>query len=196
METQVYFMYWLFENYNTDPVARFILNNREIYWIPIYNVDGYVYNQTTNPNGGGLWRKNRKPCSGGIGTDLNRNYGTYQFWNAPNGGSSTTCGSDTYRGTLPFSEPETNAMKDFINSRNIKTMLNAHTYGNLLLKPWAWSDPNVTPDDPVFQLYSLDMTDTSNYALGTSFQTLQYYIRAAHTTGIITIQTLKIMSLL
>ena len=177
METQVYFMYWLFENYNTDPVARFILNNREIYWIPVYNIDGYVYNQTTNPNGGGMWRKNRKPCSGGTGTDLNRNYGTFQFWNSPNGGSSTSCGSDTYRGTLPFSEPETNTLKNFINSRNLKTMLNAHTYGNLLLKPWAWSDPNVTPDDAIFQLYSLDMTDTSNYAIGTSYQTLQYYIR-------------------
>lgn len=177
METQVYYMYWLFENYNTDPVARFILNNREIYWVPVYNIDGYVRNQTTNPNGGGMWRKNRKPCSGGIGTDLNRNYGIYQFWNSPNGGSSTSCGSDTYRGTHPFSEPEVNNMMNFINSRNFKTALNAHTYGNLLLKPWSWSDPNVTPDDPIFQLYSLDMTDTTNYAIGTSYQTLQYYIR-------------------
>jgi carboxypeptidase T len=177
METQVYYMYWLFENYNTDPIARFILNNREIYWVPVYNIDGYVYNQTTNPNGGGMWRKSRKPCSGGIGADLNRNYGIYQFWNSSNGGSSTNCASDTYRGTEPFSEQEVNNMKNFINSRNFKTALNAHTYGNLLLRPWAWSDPNVTPDDNIFQMYSLDLTDTSNYAIGTSSQTLQYYIR-------------------
>ena len=52
METQVYFMYWLFENYNIDPLATFILNNREIYWIPIFNIDGYVYNETTNK-----WRR-------------------------------------------------------------------------------------------------------------------------------------------
>src|SRR4030095_12646230 len=59
METQFYYMFWLFENYNTDPTARYILNNREIYWIPVFNADGYVHNQTTNPNGGGMWRANK-----------------------------------------------------------------------------------------------------------------------------------------
>ena len=62
METQFYYMYWLFENYGSDPVATYILNNREIYWIPVLNPDGYVYNETYS---GGGWRKNRKPCSGG-----------------------------------------------------------------------------------------------------------------------------------
>lgn len=177
METQVYYMYWLFENYNTDPIARYILNNREIYWIPVYNVDGYVYNQTTNPNGGGLWRKNRKPCSGGTGTDPNRNYGIYQFWNAPNGGSSTSCGSDTYRGTLPFSEPETNNMKNFVNSRIIKTAFGAHTYGNLLIKPWAWQDPNPTPDDGMFNQFLADMKASNNYTTGFPSQTVGYMVR-------------------
>ncbi len=56
METQFYYFFWLFENYNNNHTARYILNNREIYWVPVYNADGYVYNQTTNPNGGGMWR--------------------------------------------------------------------------------------------------------------------------------------------
>lgn len=53
METQMYYFYWLFENYGTNSTATYILNNREIYWIPVFNPDGYEYNHTTNPNGGG-----------------------------------------------------------------------------------------------------------------------------------------------
>lgn len=175
METQFYYMYWLFENYNTDPIARYILDNREIYWIPVFNADGYVYNETYT---GGNWRKNRKPCSGGTGTDLNRNYGIYNFWNAPNGGSSTSCGSDTYRGTLPFSEPETQAVMNFVNSRNIRAGFGAHTYGNYLIKPWAWCDPTPTPDDAIFNVFLADMKASNPvYTTGTPSQTVGYYVR-------------------
>jgi hypothetical protein len=184
MQTQVYYMYWLFENYNTDPVARYILNNREIYWIPVLNVDGYVHNQTTNPNGGGMWRANKhltSPPSLTCGpVDPNRNYGTYQFWNSPNGGSSTDpCqgGQGTYRGTLPFSELETQNMKSFVNSRNFKTAFSAHTYGNLLIKPWCWQDPIGTPDDAMFNVFLADMSATNGYVTGFPSQTVGYKVR-------------------
>ncbi|MGA2667547.1 MAG: M14 family zinc carboxypeptidase, partial [Ignavibacteria bacterium] len=107
MEQQLYFVYWLLENYNIDPIATYILNNREIYWMPFFNPDGYVYNETYS---GGNWRCNRHITTGNCGpVDLNRNFGIYQFWNSTNGGSSTdpcSGGSGTYRGTLPFSEIE------------------------------------------------------------------------------------------
>ncbi|HEY3250962.1 MAG TPA: M14 family metallopeptidase, partial [Ignavibacteria bacterium] len=182
METQFYYMFWLFENYDTDPLARYILNNREIYWIPVYNADGYVYNQTTNPNGGGMWRCNRHFTSGSCGpVDLNRNYGIYQYWNSSNNGSSTDpCagGQGTYRGTNPFSEPETQAMRNFVNSRNFNSSFNAHTFGNYLIKPWAWIDPQVTPDDNKYEEYLSDMKASNPiYISGTSSQTLGYYIR-------------------
>lgn len=177
MESLIYYMYWLLENYNIDPLATYILNNREIYFVPILNGDGYYYNETTNPNGGGLWRKNRKPCSGGYGIDLNRNYGIYSFWNASNGGSSTSCGSDTYRGTTPNSEPETQAFETFVNSRNIKSGISFHTYGNHLLKPWSWCDPTPTPDDNIFYEWGMDMTKDNHYNYGTCYQTLGYYSR-------------------
>ncbi len=123
MSNILYFVYWLVENYNIDPIATYILNNREIYFTPFINPDGYVYNQTTNPNGGGQWRKNRRPQAGATGVDLNRNFGTYNFWNSTNGGSSTSPSSDTYRGPHPFSEPETQNFKTFFNSRNFKVHL-------------------------------------------------------------------------
>jgi len=177
MESLIYYMYWLLENYNIDPLATYILNNREIYFIPIYNGDGYFYNETTNPTGGGLWRKNRHPCSGGYGIDPNRNYGTYQFWNSTNGGSSTSCSYDTYRGTNPNSEPETQAFENFVDSRNFKSGISFHTYGNHLLKPWSWCDPSPTPDDAIFYEWGMDMTQYNHYNYGTCYQTLGYYER-------------------
>ena len=177
MESLIYYMYWLLENYNVDPMATYILNNREIYFVPIYNGDGYYYNETTNPNGGGMWRKNRKPCSGGTGTDPNRNYGLYAYWNSTNGGSSTSCGVETYRGTSPNSEPETQVFESFVNSRNFKSALSFHTYGNHILKPWAWCDPTPTPDDAVFNEWATDMRQYNNYNYGTCYQLLNYYSR-------------------
>lgn len=181
METQFYYMFWLFENYNTDPVARYILDNREMYWIPVLNADGYVHNQTTNPNGGGMWRANRRIISGNCGpVDPNRNFGTYQFWNSTNNGSSTdqcSGGQGTYRGTLPFSEPETNNMKNFVNSRNFKTAFSAHTYGNYLIKPWCWQDPIGTPDDAIYNQFLSDMQLTNGYTTGFPSQTVGYKVR-------------------
>jgi carboxypeptidase T len=182
METQFYYFYWLFENYGTDPLATYLLNNREIYWIPIFNVDGYVYNQTTNPTGGGMWRANRHFTTANCGpVDPNRNYGIYQFWNSSNGGSSTDAcsgGQGTYRGTSPFSELETQAVMNFVNSRNFNAAFGAHTYGNYLIKPWAWSDPQVTPDDNKFSQFLADMKASNPvYTTGTPSQTVGYYVR-------------------
>lgn len=180
METQMYYFYWLFENYGTDPVATYILNNREIYWMPVFNVDGYVYNETTNPNGGGMWRCNRHGNGSCGWVDLNRNFGIYQFWNSSNGGSSTdSCsgGQNTYRGKSPFSEIETQNYMNFVNSRNFSTAFNAHTYGNYLIKPWAWSDPLTTPDDYKFNQFLSDMSATNNYTTGTPSQTVGYTVR-------------------
>ncbi len=75
MMQMIYFMYYLLENYNTNSSVQYIVNNRELYFIPVFNPDGYEYNRTTNPTGGGMWRKNRRNNSGSYGVDLNRNYG-------------------------------------------------------------------------------------------------------------------------
>ncbi|MEE9450254.1 MAG: M14 family metallopeptidase [Ignavibacteriaceae bacterium] len=133
MMQMIYFMYYLLENYSSNAEAEYLINNREMYFIPVLNPDGYEYNRQTNPNGGGMWRKNRKNNDGSYGVDLNRNYGPYEYWNAPNGGSSTDLNSDTYRGIAPFSEPETAAIRDFLASKNLKNTLNYHTYSNLLI---------------------------------------------------------------
>ena len=176
MMQMIYFMYYLLENYNTDPSVQYIVNNRELYFIPVVNPDGYEYNRTTNPNGGGMWRKNRKNNGSSYGVDLNRNYGPYTYWNAPNGGSSTDPSSDTYRGTAPFSEPETNSIKNFLATRYFKNALNYHTYSNLLIYPYGALEQE-TPDSAIFREFARDMTAYNGYTYGTDQQTVGYSTR-------------------
>ncbi len=163
MMAVMYYMYYLLENYGTDPEVTYLVNNREIYFMPVVNPDGYEYNRSTNPNGGGMWRKNRRNNGGSFGVDLNRNFG-FQ-WGFNNTGSSGSPSSETYRGTAPFSEPETQAMRDFTNSKNFKTALNYHTYSNLLLYPWGYIN-QPTVDNEIFVEYTADMTRYNNYTTG------------------------------
>lgn len=177
MMQMIYFMYYLLENYNTDPVVKYLVDNRQMYFIPVVNPDGYEHNKTIAPNGGGMWRKNRRNNGGGIfGVDLNRNYGPHQYWNADNGGSSLSTAAETYRGTAPFSEPETQAIRDFLASRRIKTALNYHTFSNLLIYPYGALNIE-TPDSLIFREYAADMTRYNNYLYGTDLQTVGYATR-------------------
>ena len=55
----IYYMWFLLENYRKDAFVKSLVDSTEMYFIPCVNPDGYIYNQATNPNGGGYWRKNR-----------------------------------------------------------------------------------------------------------------------------------------
>ncbi len=167
----LFYMYYLLENYDTDPNMKALVDHTEMYFVPVVNPDGYVYNETTNPNGGGMWRKNRKINSGTscMGVDPNRNYG-YQ-WGYDNSGSSPDPCDATYRGEAAFSEPEVIAMRDFANNHEFRLALNYHTYSNLLLYPWGWtSDPS--PDEELMNTYAEMMTQDSHYTYGASSTTI------------------------
>ena len=164
-----YFMHWLGENYNSDLLAQHLVNNREIWFIPAINPDGLVYNQSIAPSGGGMQRKNtRDTCSGTpLGVDLNRNYG--YLWGYDNDGSSPDGCSETYRGTSPFSEPETQAVRDFVNQHNFKINFNYHSYSDLLIYPFGYEYENNAPqeDIDIFIEYGEDMVQYNDYVLGT-----------------------------
>lgn len=167
----IYYMWYLLENYDTDTEIQYLLENTELYFVPCLNPDGYIYNESTNPNGGGMWRKNRRNNGGSFGVDLNRNYG-YAFA-YDNIGSSGTPTSDTYRGTAAFSEPETQNMRDFCNAHNFTFSFNYHTYGNLLIYPWAYND-QLTPDSSGYRAYASVMTKENKYTYGTNMETIGY----------------------
>lgn len=177
MMQMFYFIQYLLDNYTIDDEVKYLLNNRELYFIPVVNPDGYFYNETIDPDGGGGWRKNRSLNEdSSYGVDLNRNYGPEEYWDAPNYGSSTLPYSTVYRGPVPFSEPETQAVKNFLNSHDIKACLNYHTYSNLLIFPYGALEEE-TADSNTFREFAVDMTVKNNYSVGTDMQTVNYSTR-------------------
>lgn len=163
-EFPIMFAKYLCENYDTDPAIRWLVDNRELYLVPVVNPDGFVYNETTNPNGGGMWRKNRSPQAGGqIGVDLNRNYPN--FWGYDNIGSSPTPSDITYRGPSAASELETQAMINFVNGRQIITHDSIHTYAGMTLYPWGYVN-TPTAHEAEFQYLGQKMTEHNGYEYG------------------------------
>ncbi len=175
-----YFVRWLCENYSYDVTARFLVDNREMWFVPIINPDGYVYNETMAPNGGGMHRKNRRPnpnnsnCNNGTqqGVDLNRNY-SYN-WGANNSGSSGNPCSGVYRGTSAFSENETEAISDFILSRQFNNVLHYHSYSNVLIHSWGDSTLPDEPDLSTLREIGAEMTRVNGYEVGTGMETIGY----------------------
>jgi len=169
-----YFIYWILENYNIDDDATQILNTREMWFIPIVNPDGYEYNRSIAPNGGGMQRKNmRNTCNGSAdGIDPNRNYD--YMWGLDNEGSSPDPCSETYRGTSAFSEPETQIVRNFIEQKNFTIAMNYHSYSNLLIYPFGYSYENPMDSDDLntFIEYAQDMTQYNNYEWGTGTELL------------------------
>ena len=174
MMAVMYFMDYLLERYGSDPEVTYLVDHREMFFVPVVNPDGYVYNQQQEPNGGGQWRKNRRDNGNGwYGVDLNRNYG-YK-WGYDDYGSSPYPFSDTYRGSGPFSEPETQAIRDFVQSRHLVLAINYHTYSDLLIYPWGYVDA-LTPDSLLYKLYATVLTEVNRYNFGTGEETVNYSV--------------------
>ena len=172
MQQLIYYMYYLLENYSTNAEIKYLLDHSELYFVPCVNPDGYVYNQTTNPSGGGMWRKNRRNNgSNSYGVDLNRNYGF--MWGYDNIGSSPTSTTETYRGPSAFSEPETMKIKWLCENINFKLSLSYHTYSNLLIYPYGYNNA-ATPDSLIYKVYGAILCEQYNLINGQGLQTVGY----------------------
>lgn len=168
----------LLENYANDPTIRRLVDSRDIHIIPMVNPDGAEFDVADGSYA--FWRKNRNQANGPstVGVDLNRNYG-FQ-WGT--GGSSTSPSSDVYMGPTPFSEPETQAIKSFVDRQsNITVLLSFHTYSELILYPWGHtysSIPNAQ-DLAVFEKMAKTMSAWNGY---TPQQASDLYIASGDTT--------------
>ncbi|MCK4640370.1 MAG: immune inhibitor A [Candidatus Marinimicrobia bacterium] len=172
MATIMYFMYYLLENYGTDSVVTYLVDNREIYFAPCLNPDGYEYNREKKPNGGGMWRKNRRNNGdGSYGVDLNRNFA--YAWGYDDNGSSPNPTSNVYRGPSALSEPETKIFADFVKTKEIKTHINYHSYSNLILYPWGYTGKQ-SPDSIIYREYADDMSKYNGYRYGNSINAIGY----------------------
>jgi hypothetical protein len=149
VEMALYTLHMLTDEYGIDSQITDLVDSREIWIVFDMNPDGGEYDIATGSYRS--WRKNRQPNAGSsyVGTDLNRNWG-YQ-WGCC-GGSSGSTSSTTYRGPAGFSAPETQVVRDFVDSRviggvqQITAHIDFHAYGELILWPYGYTYSDVPAD--------------------------------------------------
>lgn len=160
MSETIFYMWYLLENYATDPEIQYVVDNTELFFVPCINPDGYIHNESNDPTGFGMHRKNKALVgTTNPGVDLNRNYS--YGWNTT--GVSANPNQDTYPGSGPFSEPETQAMKWMVETYGFKTGMNAHSYGMQMLFPVGTTAAEFADHHDYFQDLSNHMVQFNGY---------------------------------
>jgi len=132
VEVPLYIAQYLADNYDIDAEIKHLVDNCEIWIVPVVNPDGYEYSRTRDRQ----WRKNRRDNGDGtFGVDLNRNYS--YMWGGPDASPSTS--SITYRGPYAFSEPETQAVRALASAYDFRVLMSYHNYGQQTLMPWGYT---------------------------------------------------------
>jgi carboxypeptidase T len=154
---------YLLEHYDNDPQIRELVDASEIWILPIANPDGLEYSIHVYR----YWRKNRRAnADGTFGVDINRNYG--YAWGYDNAGSSGYPGSDVFRGTAPFSEPETAAIRALFLGHDFRALVSFHSYGQNILFPWGYTLES-SPSDDELGTVAAAMADLMAEFQGTSY---------------------------
>lgn len=172
-----YIEYLLTEYAKGNARIQGLVDGRDIHIIPMVNPDGAEYDISTGKYK--MWRKNRAVNDdGSYGVDLNRNYGF--GWGGS--GASTDPTHDTYRGPQAFSEPESLAIKNYVEqNENITVLLSFHTYSQLILYPWGhvYDSIAVEKDKLVHETMAQKMAEWNGY---TPQQSSELYVASGDTT--------------
>jgi len=159
-----YIAHQLVEGYGNDQRITDLLDNLTFYIIPVIQPDGNMYSWTDER----YWRKNRRDNGNGtFGVDWNRNFDS----NFGGAGSSSSTNSDTYHGPFAFSEPETQALRDFFFAHpNIVSHIDFHSFSQLILWPYGYDFIQAPePDRTTFQMLSNQMSNEMLNSGGTSY---------------------------
>ena len=145
-------MHYYLDGYGTNAELTRIVNTTELWFLPVANPDGYDFTFTDENR---LWRKNLRDNDGdgtitpADGVDPNRNFAVKWGWD--NEGSSDLPDSETYRGTGPNSEPETQALDRLFNRVGFEFFINYHSAAELLLYGIGWQVSTPSPDDVIYE---------------------------------------------
>jgi len=121
---------YLAEHYGKDERLTNLLNEKEVWIVPMMNPDGAEYDLSgaVKPFS---WRKNRRPTGeDNYGVDLNRNWEYKRDTPIPENLVKDLKNKKkiNYAGEEPFSEKETQAIRDFLlNNPNIKIFVDYHS---------------------------------------------------------------------
>ena len=135
----------LLGSYATNPSFRDWIDSHQLWVFPVFNVDGYSYDYP----GQRLWRKNRQPFDGVIGTDMNRNgdgacQGDPELeWGALVNGSQTSHqpSHQAFAGPRGGSAPEVHGLVRLFKNHTFLVDVSIHAYTELLLWPWGIDRP-------------------------------------------------------
>ncbi|XP_062981317.1 carboxypeptidase B2 [Elgaria multicarinata webbii] len=158
---------------NRDAGMVRLLQQLDVYVMPVMNVDGYDYTWTTNR----MWRKSRSLHDNNvcIGTDLNRNFDA--GW-CGKGASDDAC-EQTYCGPYPESEPEVKAVVNFLkkHKEHVKGYITMHSYSQMVLFPYSYTK-NRSKDHDELQSVAFKVANTmkvkyqNRYQAGAGAQTI------------------------
>jgi hypothetical protein len=159
---------WFAEHKN-DPEIQRLISDRELWFIPIQNVDGYDFTFTCGlgaaqvpcdyrvrtADDNRFWRKTlRDNDANGIygnsqdGVDPNRNYPSKRGIDEE--GASNSFSSETYRGPYALSEPENLGIDRLQRRVGFEANINYHSAGQLLLTPVSYNTDYSPPDSTLF----------------------------------------------
>ena len=145
----------LIEQDGQDPEITAWVKTRDIWLVPMVNPDGHILAEQ-----GDSHRKNTNSATGGtrnVGVDLNRNYDA--SWGTA--GDSGNKESDVFRGASPFSEPETQAMRDLMLRIRPVFLMTYHSFSNAVM--WSWDKTMAPPPDKRLQLVGEQLGKLSGY---------------------------------
>jgi carboxypeptidase T len=164
-EILLYFIQYMVNYYQNTSAVKDAIDTTQIYIIPMMNPDGVEAGTRKNlePNHGTFGFRSIVTS---VGVDLNRNYAGAWFllFLRPLFYRSTSYhdASDVYRGSHPFSENETQAVRQFVETHNVSISIDYHTYGELILYPWG-SSRLPTKDAGVFASIGENISQLDNY---------------------------------
>lgn len=160
-----------------------LLRRTAVVLVPVVNPDGFTISRSAPVDGsedafglagiGAYWRKNARALVndhergisiGAYGVDPNRNYpfgwGTGTLIGGE--GASGNPADLTYEGPAPASEPEVQAVRNYVLTHNVTGVITNHTYGNLVLYPWGHT-AGASPDDALFRQVAARLADANKY---------------------------------
>ncbi len=173
VDVPLMFAQYLLDNYGVSSFVTSMVDGREIWIAPMINPDGHVYVQYNHADDWwNWWRKNRRDNGhGSFGVDLNRNYDYH--WGYDDAGSSPDPSNLLYRGPSGFSEPETQAVRDFCNSREFSVALSYHSYSELIIHPWGYA-AIYTDDHEMFTVLGDSLSRGNDYYVGCTATNILY----------------------
>ncbi|VDP41916.1 unnamed protein product, partial [Heligmosomoides polygyrus] len=195
--TALFFINQLVSGYGKDETITHYVNSLNFYVLPCLNPDGYEYTRSSPNPSVRLWRKNRSPekCHRSLwggekccqGVDLNRNF---KFHWAESGSSFEPC-SNIYHGDHVFSEPESRAVRDYLNSDELRGKVDGfitlHSYAQLWIYPYSHAQQNYPEDISELRrtarraINRLHRQYGTEYRMGTGADTLLRLLGGAET---------------